>query len=1186
MLKVCAAAADLQEASLLASLAHPQVPRVLATGRTDAGAAWLLREHVDGVPLTQDLPLPPAAVLELAAQLLEILAYVHRRGVLHLDLKPGNVLRRGPADAPEYVVLDFGLGARDRTHTRAGTPFFAAPEVLLGLEVDARSDLFSLGALLFVALRTAAQPLPLARFLEHFPREDFFTAAGADPRDLPAPFASFLPRLLATEPGRRFADAEQALETLRSGGRPRLAQLALDPIACYGRAVAQALSGGDHDLELVEGTAAERQALAIHASTLASVRKIAATPQGLRIARGGGRCVRLRLPALGATELTRHLRTVLGLEAERAESAARQLLARGAVTTGAATALLEALAMRGGIVADGARWTWPDAEAGRELAPGPTEALPADPAGIAALAARGRTLQAEAAFAAAAASAPPAQVRALRHALATGLLAGGEPEKALAHCADIPALRVRALLDAGRAGAAERAMGSVDAGAPAADRARLELRLLQARGDLPAAERVARDLVAGLGEPADQVALAAVLIGRALPTPACAVLREALDRLGAEHFPYLRAAALTNLGEALRQVGDREQAVGCLQEAAQLFARLGHARHVASVQQNLGVIAKDLGRLEEAVACQRRARSLYLHVGDARGAALARANLGIVHLAAGDPHHALQELQAAEQELVVIGAEGALPAVRSALARAQASPHDPVPMEDRPDATGVPRAVFRTFLAVNRRLALEADLPRAMQTLLDAAVNLTGARNGYLLVVRRDGPRLEFRSGDAGEQVVALSRSLVNRSLQLRRTLTSADAVADKQLLEMPSVRDLRSRSAVCVPFVSASGAEGALYVDHPGRAGVFGDSEKEHLEILGDQAAIAVDRMLQQERVQQELSENKKELQVVKRKLRQEPVRMLGRSRPMQELQRQMERVAGRDLAVLVLGATVTGKELVARRLHELSTRARGPFVSENCSAIPSELIESELFGHTKGAFTGADQDRMGLFELASGGTLFLDEVGDLPLALQPKLLRALQEGRIRRVGGKQEIPIDLRLVAATHKDLRQLASAGQFREDLYFRLAAVEIRVPALAERGDDILLLAEEFLARLNRQHHKALAFSAGAKDVLRRYPWPGNVRELEHVIARAFLLEDGEVLSEQHLPVTSAGAGAGAGGGAGASAAGSWPVLTLAEAEVRTIRAALQSTGGDKTKAAKVLGISRTALYEKLKRSERR
>jgi transcriptional regulator with PAS, ATPase and Fis domain len=244
---------------------------------------------------------------------------------------------------------------------------------------------------------------------------------------------------------------------------------------------------------------------------------------------------------------------------------------------------------------------------------------------------------------------------------------------------------------------------------------------------------------------------------------------------------------------------------------------------------------------------------------------------------------------------------------------------------------------------------------------------------------------------------------------------------------------------------------------------------------------------------------------------------------------------------------------------------------VAESVASIAPDLIESELFGHVRGAFTGADADKPGLFELARGGTLFLDEIGEMPVELQARLLRALQEGVVRRVGGREPIAVDFRLVTATHQDPKAMVAAGRFREDLYYRIAAAELLVPPLRERAGDVDLLANAFLERLNRAHRRSVRLTEAGRARLRAHAWPGNVRELEHAIARAFLLTDGEQLAVEPFAPAAAPA-----------AAPEWPAIPLREAERRTIDAALRATGGDKTAAARLLGISRTALYEKLKR----
>ncbi|MGB0732402.1 MAG: sigma-54-dependent transcriptional regulator [Pontibacterium sp.] len=239
--------------------------------------------------------------------------------------------------------------------------------------------------------------------------------------------------------------------------------------------------------------------------------------------------------------------------------------------------------------------------------------------------------------------------------------------------------------------------------------------------------------------------------------------------------------------------------------------------------------------------------------------------------------------------------------------------------------------------------------------------------------------------------------------------------------------------------------------------------------------------------------------------------VNIIGNSQPMQELFRRIGKVAKTEATVLIQGESGTGKELAARAIHEQSGRAGAPMICVNCAAIPETLIESELFGHEKGAFTGANAARNGLIEAAHGGTLFLDEIGELPLEAQARLLRFLQEGEIRRVGAVSPKQVDVRLIAATHRDLRALARNGDFREDLYYRLYVMELRMPPLRERGDDILLIANKFLTLASEKLASApMRFSQGALETMRRYRWPGNVRELENAIERASIMADNAII----------------------------------------------------------------------------
>jgi DNA-binding NtrC family response regulator len=302
---------------------------------------------------------------------------------------------------------------------------------------------------------------------------------------------------------------------------------------------------------------------------------------------------------------------------------------------------------------------------------------------------------------------------------------------------------------------------------------------------------------------------------------------------------------------------------------------------------------------------------------------------------------------------------------------------------------------------------------------------------------------------------------------------------------------------------------------------------------------------------------------------------KMYGASACMQELYRQIGRVATTNVTTLLIGESGTGKELAAHAIHELSARRQRPLIAVNCGAISPNLIESEMFGHERGSFTGADRQHKGYFERADGGTLFLDEVTEMPLDLQVKLLRVLETGQFMRVGTNREIACDIRIVAATNRDPEQAVKDGKLREDLYYRLSVFPIKLPALRERGDDILFLANRFLQGLNQESGKNKEFSPRALAALQQYAWPGNVRELKNYVRRAFIMADGDTLEVDMLTPRVSPAGEGAGGQV------SVPVgETLAEADRRLILATLERCNGVKKQAAAVLGISPKTLYNRL------
>jgi|YNPNPStandDraft_1061719.scaffolds.fasta_scaffold00597_11 DNA-binding NtrC family response regulator len=337
------------------------------------------------------------------------------------------------------------------------------------------------------------------------------------------------------------------------------------------------------------------------------------------------------------------------------------------------------------------------------------------------------------------------------------------------------------------------------------------------------------------------------------------------------------------------------------------------------------------------------------------------------------------------------------------------------------------------------------------------------------------------------------------------------------------------------------------------------------------DEVRALVRQALEKKRLKDEVKELKKKL-----KGGAEAPLIIGKNHKIQELMQTVRRIAPTDCNVLIVGETGTGKELIARAIHHASRRSEKRFVALNCGAFSEELLANELFGHEKEAFTGAASTKMGLFEAADGGTIFLDEIGDMPPSMQSKVLRVVQEQVLLRVGGTKPVPIDVRIVAATNKDLKGLVAEGRFRSDLYYRLNVVTLQVPPLAERKDDIPLLAHHFMRKYSERQGKQLTgISEAMMEILMSYPFPGNVRELENIVERAVTLSSGQVLGPEDLPeelrmVRFL-----------AVRSGSRGMPTLAETEREYIKWVLSQTHGNKTKAAEILGIDRVSLWRKIK-----
>ena len=513
------------------------------------------------------------------------------------------------------------------------------------------------------------------------------------------------------------------------------------------------------------------------------------------------------------------------------------------------------------------------------------------------------------------------------------------------------------------------------------------------------------------------------------------------------------------------------------------------------------------------------------------------------------------------------------------------------PRDDRGNSVEV------ALVAAARSLSSRLDVPGVADALLAAVDHVFGASASWVLLHDdREGllKTIAYRGADADafrDVEMPANGGIMGLAFSSRQVVFVPDAQADDRWFDAARVHRTGLRSAFAVPLVCQDRALGVVGLDTarfnasepPGRADVA------RLEALAGQAAVAIrnaELFEASERDRRRMAALLDERRGLRRRVAtlQEEVRaagalqLVGASEMWQETVRLADIVAAGDTTVLLLGETGTGKELLARRIHDRSGRADGPFVTVNCAALPDALVESELFGHEKGAFTGAIARKPGRFERADGGTLFLDEIGDLPGDAQAKLLRVLQDSRLERVGGTATITVDVRLIAATNKDLESAIAARSFRSDLYFRLGVFPVSLPALRDRPGDIPMLARHFLQVFARKLGRpALRVSAAAMQRLLAYPWPGNVRELQNVMERAVILCNEPVVqpSEIWLPRRRFAPPAGQ----------ARDVTTLAETDRRAILAALDACGwriSGRGGAADRLGTKPTTLHAKMKK----
>lgn len=639
--------------------------------------------------------------------------------------------------------------------------------------------------------------------------------------------------------------------------------------------------------------------------------------------------------------------------------------------------------------------------------------------------------------------------------------------------------------------------------------------------------------------------------------------QNSLEKARTIHHSYLVATLLNNLANIHINLGHAKIAARLLAEVLKLSESIG-ARYLWAYGH---LIEGDLRQLEGSRAQARKsyhvALKIFCEMGLKREEGLARANLA-----------------ACQTEAVL---------------QVKNESEDPVKL-----------ANYQKLLEVSRRLVMHHQVDELLEFIMDSVIEITGAERGFL-ILKSSGKNQPFKitvARNMDQEMVEkpaykISRTIVEKVLEQGKPLLTTDAANDPRLTSSKSIQGLKLKSLLCVAMKMKGKVLGAIYVENRFQKGVFGEDMIEILDAFSDQAAIALENARLHEEnhrkaeeiedlndklsnlvahQQVQIVEAEEKIQQTQKNLerRFSYENIIGESPAMERVLDVLDRVTNNAVSVLILGESGTGKELVARALHFNSLRKEKEFVAINCSAIPEQLLESELFGHVRGAFTGADRDKKGLFELVQGGTLFLDEIGDMPMPMQAKLLRALETREIRPVGGNQKIAIDVRLVSATHRDLKVQVHKKQFREDLFFRVNSVQVALPPLRERLPDIPLLVRHLLMQLAPT--RKIKLTREALETLMHYRWPGNIRELRNELERAVSLADGDItpdlFSEELwrivLPKGRKGDG------------GIRQRMDFYEKEM--IENVLSDMHGNKSKAAAHLGISRVALYQKIKKLE--
>lgn len=478
---------------------------------------------------------------------------------------------------------------------------------------------------------------------------------------------------------------------------------------------------------------------------------------------------------------------------------------------------------------------------------------------------------------------------------------------------------------------------------------------------------------------------------------------------------------------------------------------------------------------------------------------------------------------------------------------------------------------YRKMLEFSQKVALEKDIESLLSTLLKEITKAANAEHGFLVLIEDGQAKIKVQEPAGGSFGIGpMSDSIVKKVIDQKTPMIISDALHDQEFSSSLSVINYRLTSVMCAPLTYQGHTFGAIYVGNNSFVNAFDKKSLELMTIYSSQAAMLVQNALHINALKSRTKKLQESLELTKFG------GMIGGCQGMQEVFQQVEKVAQTDISVLIVGETGTGKELIARELHNRSNRKSGPFVVINCGAIPENLLESELFGHVRGAFTGATQSRIGKFQAANNGTLFLDEIGEMPLHLQVKLLRTLQDHKVTKVGDNKSESVNIRVVAATNRDLLSMVKTNEFREDLYYRLNVVQITVPPLKERGNDVLVIANFFLQKYAKIYGKEIiGLSEEAQNALLNYDWPGNVRQLENRLRRAIVMCDHNRITIGDLDIKADTIS---------------NVMPLSDAlerfRLRYIRESLDRNAGNRTKTANELGVDPRTIFrylESLKKS---